>query len=150
MKIAPDHVYPRGTRGIFVASLSNHSVFCGSVVLCVETFWLLKSQRHGMSSSEANELVHGRILISKKDLDKLKGQNRRNLSAKREKKASTNKIKNIYDIIFSDISRFATQTFVGDWYCGVAVPKLNLKLKYIIINIIGDYKGSLINLNWRK
>ena len=31
-----------------------------------------------------------------------------------------------------------------------SLPKLNLKLKYIIINIIGDYKGSLINLNWRK
>ena len=28
-----------------------------------------------------------------------------------------------------------------------SLPKLNLKLKYIIINIIGDYKGSLINLN---
>ena len=31
-----------------------------------------------------------------------------------------------------------------------SLPKLNLKLKYAIINIIGDYKGSLINLNWRK
>ena len=31
-----------------------------------------------------------------------------------------------------------------------SLQKLNLKLKYIIINIIGDYKGSLINLNWRK
>ena len=28
-----------------------------------------------------------------------------------------------------------------------SLPKLNLKLKHIIINIIGDYKGSLINLN---
>ena len=28
-----------------------------------------------------------------------------------------------------------------------SLPKLNLKPKYIIINIIGDYKGSLINLN---
>ena len=28
-----------------------------------------------------------------------------------------------------------------------SLPKLNLKLKYIIIIIIGDYKGSLINLN---
>ena len=25
-----------------------------------------------------------------------------------------------------------------------SLPKLNLKLKYIIINIIGDYKGSLV------
>ena len=28
-----------------------------------------------------------------------------------------------------------------------SLRKLNLKLKYIIINIIGAYKGSLINLN---
>ena len=69
-----------------------------------------------MSSSQANELVTTSG-SQKKDLDKLKGQNRRNCSAKREKKTSTNIIKN--DIIFSDISRFATQTFVGGWYCGV-------------------------------
>ena len=31
-----------------------------------------------------------------------------------------------------------------------SLQKLNLKLKYIIINIIGDYKGTLINLNWRR
>ena len=28
-----------------------------------------------------------------------------------------------------------------------SLQKLNLKLKYIIINISGDYKASLINLN---
>ena len=28
-----------------------------------------------------------------------------------------------------------------------SLPKLNSKLKYIIINMIGDYKGSPINLN---
>ena len=31
-----------------------------------------------------------------------------------------------------------------------SLPKLNLKLKCITINIIGHYKDSLINLNWRK
>ena len=67
-----------------------------------------------MSSSQANELVttsgsQKKIWISWKDKKKLTG--------KREKKASINKIKN--DIIFFDISRFATQTFVGGWYCGV-------------------------------
>ena len=36
MKIVPDHRYPRGTRGIFVESISNNSVSCGSVVPCVE------------------------------------------------------------------------------------------------------------------
>ena len=65
-----------------------------------------------MSSTEANELVAASA-SQKKKLDKMKGQNRRNRSAKREKKASTNKIKKIHDIIFSDISRFATQTFDG-------------------------------------
>ena len=45
MKIVPDHVYPRGTTDIFVASLSNHSVSCGSVVLCVETFRLKANNR---------------------------------------------------------------------------------------------------------
>ena len=28
-----------------------------------------------------------------------------------------------------------------------SLPKLKLKLKYIIVSIIGDYKDSLINLN---
>ena len=46
MKIVPDHRYPRGTRDIFVASLSNHSVCCGSVVPCVETSRLKANGRH--------------------------------------------------------------------------------------------------------
>ena len=88
----------------------------GSVVPCVEIFWPKPTTGNELFGSQ---WTSGHIRISKKDLDKLKGQNRRNWSAKREKKASTNKIKNIHDIIFSDISRFATQTFVGGWYCGV-------------------------------
>ena len=116
MKIVPDHVYPRGTRDIFVASLSNHSVSCGSVVPCVETSRLKPTTANELYGSQ---WTSGRIRISKKDLDKLKGQNRRNWSSKRGKKASTNKMKKIHDIIFSNISRFATQTFDGGWYCGV-------------------------------
>ena len=80
-----------------------------------------------MSSTEVNELVAAsasqkKIWISWKD--KIEGTDRR----KEEKKASTNKIKNLHDIIFSDISRFATQTFVEGWYCGV-VTKIEFKTK---------------------
>ena len=117
-----------------VASLSNHSVSCGSVVPCVEISRLKATTGNELYGSQ---WTSGGIRLSKKDLDKLKGQNRRNWSAKRGKKASTNKIKKIH-IIFSDISQFATQTFDGGWYCGVVI-----KLKYVIINIIGDYKDSL-------
>ena len=46
MKIVPDHRYPRGTRDTFVASLSNHSVSCGSVVPCVETSRLKAKGRY--------------------------------------------------------------------------------------------------------
>ena len=109
MKIVPDHRYPRGTRDIFVASLSNHSVSCGSVVPCpIPT----KSQQQGMSSPEAHELVAAsesqkKIWISKKD--KIEGTDLR--------KEKTNPVQTklrIYMIpFFSDISRFATQTFVG-------------------------------------
>ena len=80
-----------------------------------------------MSSTEVNELVAAsasqkEIWISWKD--KIEGTDRR----KEEKKASTNKIKKIHDIIFSDISRFATQTFDGGWYCRV-VTKIEFKTK---------------------
>ena len=57
-----------------------------------------------MSSLEANELVSASGTQKKKnDLDKLKGQNRGNWSSKREKKASTNKIKKIHNIIFFSV-----------------------------------------------
>ena len=46
MKIVPDLRYPRGTRDIFVASLSNHSVYSGSVVPCVETSRLKAKGRY--------------------------------------------------------------------------------------------------------
>ena len=45
MKIVPDHVHPRGKRDVFVASLSNHSVSCGSVVPRVETSRLKANNR---------------------------------------------------------------------------------------------------------
>ena len=44
-------------QGTFVASLSNHSVSCGSVVPCVEISRLKANNIQGMSSTEANELV---------------------------------------------------------------------------------------------
>ena len=80
-----------------------------------------------MSSTEVNELVAAsasqkKIWISWKD--KIEGTDRR----KEEKKASTNKIKKIHDIIFSDISGLATQTFDGGWYCRV-VTKIEFKTK---------------------
>ena len=65
--------------------------------------------------------------------------------AKREKKASTNKVKNIHNIILILVG-LQHKPLSGADTVG-SLPKLNLKLKYIIINIIGDYKGSLINLN---
>ena len=81
-----------------------------------------------MSSSEANELMAApgsqkKIWLSWKD--EIEGTY---WSAKRENKPSTNKIKNTHDIIFSDISLFATQTFVGGWYCRV-VTKIEFKTK---------------------
>ena len=101
-----------------------------------------------MSSSKANQLV-ATSGSQKKKLDKLKVQNRRNWSAKREKKASTNEIKKIHDIIFPKLVGLQHKPLSGADTVG-SLPKLNLKLDYIIITMIGDYKGSLINLNWRK
>ena len=66
MKIVPDHVYPRGTRDIFVASLSNHSVSCGSVVPCVETSRLKANNREWSGSQK-------KFWLSWKD--KIKDQN---------------------------------------------------------------------------
>ena len=126
MKIVPDHVYARGTRDICYEPFESFGFLWFDGFLC----WNIpptKSQQQGMSSVEASELVAASA-SQKKDLDKLKGQNRRNWSSKRGKKASTNKIKKIHDIIFSDISRFATQTFDGGWYCGV-VTKIEFKTK---------------------
>ena len=40
-------------------------------------------------------------------------------------------------MFFSDISRFAIQTFVGGWYRGV-VTKIEFKTKEHIINMIGE------------
>ena len=64
---------------------------------------------------------------------------------KREKKASTNKRKHM--ISFFPISVGLELIPLSGADTVGSLPKLNLKLKYIIINIIGDYKSSLINLN---
>ena len=80
-----------------------------------------------MSSPEAHELVAAsesqkKIWISKKD--KIEGTDLR----KEKTKPVQTKLR-IYMIpFFSDISRFATQTFVGGWYCGV-VTKIEFKTK---------------------
>ena len=58
MKTVPDHRYPRGTRDIFVASLSNNTVSCGSVVPCVETS-REKPTTGNELFREANELEAG-------------------------------------------------------------------------------------------
>ena len=150
MKIVPDHVYPRGTRDISVASLSNHSISCGSVVPSFSLCWNIptKSQQQGMSSSEANELVatsgsQKKIWISWKD--KIEGTDRR----KEKRKPVQTKLR-IYMISFFPILVGLQHKPLSGADTVGSLPKLNLKLKYIIINIIGDYKGSLINLNWRK
>ena len=99
-----------------------------------------------MSSSEANELVatfgsQKKIWTSWKD--KIEGSDRR----KEIRKPVQTKT---HDIIFFPILvRLEHEPLLWADTVG-SLPKLNLKLKYIIINIIGDYKGSLINLNWRK
>ena len=65
---------------------------------------------------------------------------------KRGKKVSTNKIKKIHDIIFPILVGLQHKPLTEADTVG-SLPKLKLKLKYIIIYITGDYKGSLINLN---
>ena len=83
-----------------VMNSKRWSVSCGSVVHCVETL-----------GTEANELVAGsgsqkKIWISKND--KIEGTDRR-----KEKINPVQTKLRIYMISFSDISRFATQTFKG-------------------------------------
>ena len=103
MKIVPDHVYPRGTRDIFVATLSNHSSsfdflwFGGSLCWNIPT----KSQQQGMSSSQANKQVatsgfQKKICISWKD--KIEGTDRR----KEKRKPVQTKLR-IYIISFFPI-----------------------------------------------
>ena len=84
-----------------------------------------------MRSSEANELVAA------------SGSQKKSDRRKEKRKSVQNKI---YMISFFPI-------FVGLQHKPLSgadtvgsLPKLNLKLKYITINTIGHYKGSLINL----
>ena len=101
-----------------------------------------------MSSSEANELVatcgsQKEIWISWKY--KIEGTDRR----KEKRKPVQTKLRKYMISFFPILVGLQHKPLTGADTVG-SLPKLNLKLKYIIINIIGDYKGSLINLNWRK
>ena len=101
-----------------------------------------------MSSTEASELVAAsasqkKIWISWKD--KIEVTDRR----KEERKPVQTKLRKYMISFFPILVGLQHKPLTGADTVG-SLPKLNLKLKYIIINIIGDYKGSLINLNWRK
>ena len=101
-----------------------------------------------MSSTEANELVAAsasqkKIWISWKD--KIEVTDRR----EEERKPVQTKLRKYMISFFPLLVGLQHKPLTGADTVG-SLPKLNLKLKYIIINIIGDYKGSLINLNWRK
>ena len=118
--------------------------FGGSLCCNITT----KSQQKGMSSTEANELVAAsacqkKIWISWKD--KIEVTDRR----EEERKPVQTKLRKYMISFFPILVGLQHKPFTGADTVG-SLPKLNLKLKYIIINIIGDYKGSLINLNWRK
>ena len=101
-----------------------------------------------MSSSEGNELVatsgsQKKIWINWKD--KIEGTDRR-----KEKINPVQTKLRIYMISFFPILVGLQHKPLSGADTVGSLPKLNLKLKYKIINIIGHYKGSLINLNWRK
>ena len=86
------------------------------------------------------------IRISKKDLDKLKGQNKGIDRLKEKRKPVQTKLR-IYMTSFFPILVGLQHKPLPGADTVASLLKLNLKLKYIIINIIGDYKGILINLN---
>jgi len=101
-----------------------------------------KSQQQGMSSSRVTTSgSQKKIWISWKD--KIEGTDRQ----KEKRKPVQTKLRMIS--FFPILVGLQHKPLSGADTVG-SLPKLNLKLKYIIINIIGDYKGSLINLNWRK
>ena len=146
MKILPDHVYPRGTRDICCQPLWSFGFlwFGGSLCCNITT----KSQQKGMSSTEASELVAAsasqkKIWISWKD--KIEVTDRR----KEERKPVQTKLRKYMISFFPILVGLQHKPLTGADTVG-SLPKLNLKLMNIIINIIGDYKGSLINLNWCK
>ena len=146
MKIVSDHVYARGTRDICCEPFESFGFLWFGGSLC----WNIpsKRQQQGMSSTEANELVapsasQKKIWIKWKD--KIEGTGRR----KEERKPVQTKLRKYMVSFFPILVGLQHKPLTGADTVG-SLPKLNLKLKYIIINIIGDYKGSLINLNWRK
>ena len=63
-----------------------------------------------------------------------------------KRKESQYKQTKTHDIIFPILVGLEHKPLSGADVVG-SLPKLNLKLKYIIINTLGDYKGSPINLN---
>ena len=98
-----------------------------------------------MSSSEANELVAGsgsqkKIWIGKKD--KIEGNDRR----KEKRKPVQTKLRIYMTSFFPKLVGLEHKPLSGADTVG-SLPKVNLNLKYIIINIIGDHKDILINLN---
>ena len=83
------------------------------------------------------------------DLKKRFGQVERTKSKEligEKRKESQYKQTKTHDIFFPILVGLEHKPLSGADTLG-SLPKLNLKLKYIIIKIIGDYKGSLINLN---
>ena len=78
-------------------------------------------------------------------MDKIEGTDRR----KEKRKPVQTKLRKYMISFFPILVGLQHKPLSGADTVG-SLPKLNLKLKYIIINIIGDYKRSLINLNWRK
>ena len=98
-----------------------------------------------MSPSETNELVvrsgsQKKIWISEKD--KIEGTDRR-----KEKINPVQTKLRIHMISFSPVLVGLQHKPLSGADTVGSLPKLNLKLKYIIVNIIGDYKDSLTNLN---
>ena len=128
-------------------AVSNHSVSCGSVVPCVETSPLEANNRGELFGSQ---WTSGHIRISKKGLDKLKGQIEGTDRRKDKRKPVQTNLRIYYMISFFPVLVGLQHKPLSGADTVGSLPKLNLKLKYVIINIIGDYKGSLINLNWRK
>ena len=74
--------------------------------------------------------------------DKIEGTDRR----KEKRKPVQTKLRIYMISFFSILVGLQHKPLSGADTVG-SLPKLNLKLKYIIINITGDCKGSLINLN---
>ena len=133
MKIVPDHVYARGTRDICYEPFESFGFLWFGGFLC----WNIpptKSQQQGMSSVEASELVAAsasqkKIWISWKD--KIEGTDLR----KEKRKPVQTKLRKYMISFFPILVGLQHKPLTGADTVG-SLSKLNLKLKYIIINII--------------